>query len=109
MSKINEVAADIVKSVDTGNELSATDWIGTVMTVIQNVTALMQSCGLSPAQAANIGQKPSFIQKRILTNSVRRALGWKHFRTHGSDMVNAIIVKGGKMNEVDWSNIFEEV
>lgn len=108
MSKTYEVAKDVVDGFDNGNEISATDWVGTVITVIQQVTNLMQMCGLTPGQAASLSKNPSFLQRRLLVNRVRSVLGFRQYASHGNAIVNAMVSKGYNMSESDWQEVFEE-
>lgn len=78
--------------------------------VMQMVMMIQESCAENdPDGGLEIAQRPTRFQRWILRRRVRRELGWRGYRKHGSEIQKALLRTGRQTNIEEMRELYDEV
>lgn len=112
MSTLQVVTDRVVKqfAVKKPNQAFDPGTIDTILTLVKDIIATFRDfCGESPSGVVAIANKPSWLQERRLTMKVRREMGWRAFRQHGDDVIDALKETGTTLTADEVEALYNEV
>ena len=106
---VRNVATKVAGNLD-GNAAFDPSIIFLIMEIITELIATLQdNCDQDPEDVPAIAARPRRIQKWVLKRTVRRTLGRRAYRRHGSKVVSNLLKTGRKLTTSQVQDLFDEV
>jgi len=110
MTKIEDIAQNVVSNFTNQNEALDPATITAIITLITQVITAIQTCKpKTPAHAADMVRKPGLFARLTLRGIVRDNMSRADFRQHGEEVINALLKTGASLTDQEVADLLAKI
>lgn len=110
LEQLTDRAADHFGDLKGNEQFDPTVIMVLAELIMQAVEAFRTYCNPDdPAGAAMAAQSPTRMQKWWMRRQVRRKLGWREYRQHGRDVMEALMRTGRELSAEDMEEAYDDL